>query len=112
MLIYNYFNYNVLTYSLQEVYTILCDKSEEEIDLEALAHELCVAIDEDDIILLGENELCGILGYVKKFLDLAEHIMKELDLDVPVPALFVALSDLLDHAVNLKKYEEVFLVRD
>lgn len=84
----------------------------EVIDLEALAQELCVAMEEEDTVLLGENELCGTLGYAKKFLDLVEHLMKELDMDIPVPALFVAPNDLLDHAVNLKKYAEVFLMRE
>ncbi len=96
----------------KDVEPALCDKLVKEVDLEALAYELCVAMEEDDTVLLGENELCGTLGYAKKFLDLAEYIMKELDMDIPVPALFVAPSDLLEHAVNLQKYAEVFLVRE
>ena len=96
----------------KDVEPALCDRAQEEIDLEALAHEFCVAMEEEETILLGENELCGTLGYAKKFLDLAENIMKELGTDIPVPALFVAPSDLLEHAVNLQKYAEVFLVRE
>lgn len=95
-----------------DIEPVLYDRAQEEIDLEALAQELCVAMEEEDTVLLGENELCGTLGYAKKFLDLVEHLMKELDMDIPVPALFVAPNDLLDHAVNLKKYAEVFLMRE
>ena len=96
----------------KDIEPALYDRAQEEIDLEALAQELCVAMEEDDTVLLGENELCGTLGYAKKFLDLAEHLMKELDMDIPVPALFVASNDLLEHVVNLKKYAEVFLVQE
>ena len=85
--------------------------SAEQINLEELACELCEAMAEEDALPVAEKELGGTLGYAKRFLDLVEKLMEYAEINIPVPALFVAPCDLLDHAVNLKKYAEVFLER-
>lgn len=73
-------------------------------DPEKLARELYEALleTENDSLLLT-TELSGTVSRVTEFLDLVEKILESSGVDLPVPALFVAPSDLLEHAVNLKQ---------
>lgn len=84
-------------------------------DLEELAHEMCLALDEaesDQCILLEAKDMHQTIGWAKKFLDMAERILEESGVNIPVPALFVAPCDLLNHAVNLVQYGTECISRD
>lgn len=84
-------------------------------NLENAAHDLFYAMEESDCFydtcLLTADELNSTLNRVKRFLDTIEHILECAGIDVEVPALFIAPSDLLYHAVNLKQYDTVYISR-
>lgn len=84
-------------------------------DLEELARELCLTLDEaesDHCVCLEAKDMHQTIGWAKKFLDIAERILEESGVDIPVPALFVAPCDLLNHAVNLVRYGTECISRD
>ena len=85
---------------------------EEEVDLEELARELYEALDqapEED--MLDTGVLTGTLDKAARFLDLLESILERAGVELPVRALFVAPSDLLEHAENLRQYDTAYIVR-
>ena len=65
----------------------------------------------DDLALLGSGELRNTVNLAADFLDLVEQVLKHSGIDIPVPALFVAPSDLLCHAVNLQQYGTAMISR-
>lgn len=83
------------------------------LDLEVLAQEYYSALNEpsDDRTLLGSGELRNTINLAADFLDLVEQVLEHSGIDLPVPALFVAPSDLLSHAVNLKQYGTAMVSR-
>ncbi|MCD8167796.1 MAG: hypothetical protein LUE94_00465 [Clostridiales bacterium] len=83
------------------------------LDLEVLAQEFYSALNEpsDDLALLGSGELRNTVNLAADFLDLVEQVLKHSGIDIPVPALFVAPSDLLCHAVNLQQYGTAMISR-
>lgn len=84
----------------------------EEEDPEKLGRELYEALLEtEDNTLLPTTELSGTVSRVAEFLDLVEKILESSGVDLPVPAMFVAPSDLLEHAVNLKQCGTVTVKR-
>ena len=86
-------------------------------EIESMAHALCDAADSTDPAdpiktkRLGETDLHGTVSYAKRFMELLERIVEQSEIDLPLPALFVAPSDLLSHAVNLKQYDTAVLSR-
>ena len=83
------------------------------LDLEVLAQECYSALNEpsDDRTLLGSGELRNTINLAADFLDLVEQVLEHSGIDLPVPALFVAPSDLLSLAVNLKQYGTAMVSR-
>ena len=81
--------------------------------LEVLAQEFYSALNEpsDDLALLGSGELRNTVNLAADFLDLMEQVLKHSGIDIPVPALFVAPSDLLNRAVNLQQYGTAMISR-
>lgn len=84
----------------------------EDEDPEKLAKELYEALLEtENNSLLLTTELSGTVSRVTEFLDLVEKILEKSGVNLPVPAMFVAPSDLLEHAVNLKQCGTVTVKR-
>lgn len=88
---------------------------EAEVDPESLAQELYEALDEAEASveedLLDTGVLTGTLDKAARFLDLVESILERAGVELPVRSLFVAPSDLLEHAENLKAYGTAYIVR-
>ena len=58
-----------------------------------------------------QGELRNTVNLAADFLDLVEQVLKHSGIDIPVPALFVAPSDLLNRAVNLQQYGTAMISR-
>lgn len=79
------------------------------VDTELLAREMYFALTDSEKTAAAElrpaqDAMNRTLASAKRFLTLMEQLLEYSGLDLPLPALFVAPSDLLYHAVNLKEY--------
>ena len=95
----------------------LTESTPQDFDIEELAHELFQSLEEsksatDDQFMAASVNWNSIPAKAAKYLDLLEKLLKELELDIPVNALFVTPADLLYRAKNLMKYDEIYISRE
>lgn len=83
-------------------------------DAEALAMELYEALDEAQTAdygdMLAADYLSGTAAIAARFLDIMEKILEQAHIDLPVPAMFVTPSDILN-AENLNQYGNIKVER-
>ena len=83
------------------------------VDEQLLIKELCLALTEwqelDEIISGVDIE--STLQKVSTFIGLLEKILAEMQLDIPVPALFITPADLYERAFNLRKVCDFDLIK-
>lgn len=80
-----------------------------EVDEEALARELYEAIEEEKLANAMDIsvDLSGTVSRAARFMDILERILEQLQLDIPLPSLFVTPADLHNNAENLENLGKV-----
>ncbi len=99
----------------KELYDVLEEFSEEKVtdflSTKSLEAKECPDPINSKLEVLGTEHLEDTINLAKGFMDSFKKLLEISGVDLPVKALFVTPSDLLEHAVNLKQLGIVHIVR-
>lgn len=81
-------------------------------DIEEIAKKMYDAMTDINSETVEIMALNGTINNAKRFLDSLNKLLEMINVNIPVPALFVAPSDLLYHTENLKQYATTKIDRE
>lgn len=94
---------------------VMTEFSVKSVDIDSLARELYFALNEaqevDNNMILQASDVQSLAPVAARFLDLIEKILDTSAINIPLEAMFVAPSDLLEHSENLQQYGTMKLER-